>query len=108
MRKMRTHDEFIIEQLKADPKFRKVYLNEALSDPDEDPRIILKMLRHVAEAEGGMGKLAKNTQLNRQSLYKTLSGTGNPEYATISRILKGLGYCFQVIEDKKRVARQHA
>jgi probable addiction module antidote protein len=108
MKHGRSHKVFIVEQLKKDPKFRMSYLNEALSDPEEDPRVILEMLRHVAEAEGGLGKLAKATQLNRQSLYKTLSGKGSPEYATVSRILRGLGYCFQVIENKRPSVRQHA
>lgn len=107
MRKMRTFDEFVVGQLKKDPKFRAVYLNEILNNPDEDPRVMLTMLRHVAEAEGGMTRLARKTHLNRQSLYKTLSGKGNPEYATVQRILKALGYCFQVVEDKKP-ARQNA
>jgi DNA-binding phage protein len=36
-------------------------------------------LRNVAEAQGGLGKLAKKAHVGRESLYKTLSKTGNPK-----------------------------
>lgn len=51
-------------------------------------------LRHVAEAQGGLGKLSKKTHLNRESLYKTLSSKGNPKLQTIGILLKGLGFEF--------------
>lgn len=105
MGKMRTFDDFVIERLRENPKFRTAYLNGILSDPDEDPRVVLTMLRHVVEAEGGMGMLARKTRLNRQSLYKTLSSRGNPEYTTVQRILRGLGYDLQIVPIKKTSLR---
>jgi DNA-binding phage protein len=36
-------------------------------------------LRNVAEAQGGIGALAKKAHVGRESLYKTLSRTGNPK-----------------------------
>lgn len=96
------YDDFLIEQLKKDPRFLEAYLNEALSDETEDPRVILDMLRHVADASGGLTRLAKATKLNRQSLYRTLSSKhGNPEFFTVNRIIRGFGYHFKIEKDRK-------
>jgi len=38
-----------------------------------------------------MTKIAKETGLNRESLYKSLSGDGNPKFTTISKVSKALG-----------------
>jgi probable addiction module antidote protein len=38
-----------------------------------------------------MGQIAKNAGLNRESLYKALGETGNPEFATVMRIVSALG-----------------
>jgi probable addiction module antidote protein len=58
----------------------------------------LLALRHVAQAQGGIGKLATKTHLNRESLYKTLSNKGNPKLQTIGILLKGLGFEFSIKE----------
>ena len=44
----------------------------------------------VARARG-MAEIAKSADLNRESLYKALGGTGNPEFATVMRVLQALG-----------------
>lgn len=38
-----------------------------------------------------MGAIAKNAGLNRESLYKALGKTGNPEFAAVMRIVRALG-----------------
>jgi probable addiction module antidote protein len=38
-----------------------------------------------------MTKLAKDTGLGRESLYKALSGEGNPSFGTILKVIKALG-----------------
>jgi probable addiction module antidote protein len=38
-----------------------------------------------------MGEIAKSAGLNRESLYKVLGETGNPEFATVMRIVRALG-----------------
>ena len=35
--------------------------------------------------------LAKNAGLNRESLYKALGETGNPEFGTVTRIVRAMG-----------------
>ncbi|MEA3467043.1 MAG: addiction module antidote protein [Thermodesulfobacteriota bacterium] len=64
------------------------YLNNAFMD--DDPQIFLIALGHLAKKKG-MTKIAKETGLNRESLYKSLSGDSNPKFATISKVTKALG-----------------
>src|SRR5579872_1472125 len=52
------------------------YLNACLED--NDPRVFLLALREVAEARGGIRSLWRNAHLNRESLYRMLSKSGNP------------------------------
>ena len=44
----------------------------------------------VAKARG-MGEVAKIAGLNRESLYKAFSETGNPEFSTVMRVMRALG-----------------
>ena len=77
--------------LREDDELAIGYLNDALHD--DDPRVFLLALRHVAEARGiGMSELAKNTGLDRTGLYKTLSEKGNPEWTSLASILDALGF----------------
>lgn len=39
----------------------------------------------------GMGEIARNAGLNRESLYKALGNSGNPEFGTVMRIVRALG-----------------
>ena len=64
------------------------YLNNAFMD--DDPQIFLIALGHLAKKKG-MTKVAEETGLNRESLYKSLSGDGNPKFSTISKVSKALG-----------------
>lgn len=64
------------------------YLNNAYMD--DDPQVFLIALGHLAKKRGMM-EIAKKTGLNRESLYKSLSGTGNPKFSTISKVTKALG-----------------
>ena len=65
------------------------YLNAALEDGE--PTVLLEALRHVAQAKGGMGALAKAAGVSRESLYRTLSRRGNPKIDTIMELLRVLG-----------------
>ena len=63
------------------------YLAAAL---EGDPKLIVAALGDVARAKG-MADLARDTGLSRESLYRSLSLDGNPEFATVLRILTALG-----------------
>jgi len=85
--KTTSYNERLLERLK-DPKEAAAYLNAALEDAD--PRIFLVALKDVTEAHGGMTKLAKGTELNRENLYRTLSIRGNPRLDSLVSILEVL------------------
>ena len=71
-----------------DPEFIEGYLQEALNDGIPS---FLIALRDVAKANQGMGKLAVDANISRESLYRTLSEHGNPHLTTINRVLGSLG-----------------
>lgn len=64
------------------------YLDAALEDGDPD--LIRAALGDVARAKG-MSEISEATGLSRTSLYKALSPDGNPEFATVVRVLHALG-----------------
>ncbi|MQB42949.1 addiction module antidote protein [Rhizobium sp. ICMP 5592] len=55
-----------------------------------DPASIARALGDVARTRN-MSKLAKDVGMNRSALYRALSGEGNPEFATILKVVKALG-----------------
>ena len=77
------------ELLKAlqDPAEAAEYLNAALEEDSDE--LFLLALRNVAEAHGRK-KLAEDTQL-RESMYRMLSEQGNPQFASLTAILRKLG-----------------
>jgi probable addiction module antidote protein len=85
-----SHDEAIVRELKANPKFAAEYLRAALEDADE-PRVLLIALRRVAEARGGIAKVAKSAGIERESLYRALSPKGNPRLSTLVAVTKAIG-----------------
>lgn len=64
------------------------YITAALETGDAD--FVRDALGLVARARG-MREIAKNAGLNRESLYKALGETGNPEFGTVMRIVRALG-----------------
>ena len=89
---MRTFHNYNIDKLK-DPQDASLYLTEALIEFEQDHDInnFLKALKDVTEAQGGIGELARKTNLNRQNLYKLLSAKRQPKVETLGTILDGLG-----------------
>jgi probable addiction module antidote protein len=71
-------------------------------EKDKDVSSFLTALRDVAEAKGGITRLAEKTRLNRQNLYKTLSAKGDPKLNTIETVLHGLGYRLSVVPLNER------
>ena len=88
-----SYHEDLIRSLR-NPETASLYLNEALEEGDKD--FFLQALRHVLEAQGGMTRLARDTKLNRVSIYKMLGSKGNPAFDSILRLLKAAGVRFTV------------
>jgi probable addiction module antidote protein len=109
MRKLRNFKEGLLEDLK-DQVYAQTYLSVALEeyDKDLDTSAFLNALRDVTEARGGITQLAKKTHLNRQNLYKSLSGTGDPKLHTIESVLHGLGFRLSVVPvDNSDIKENH-
>jgi len=69
------------------------YLNFALEEGDLS--LIMATLGDIARARR-MALVAEETGLGRESLYKSLSPNGNPEFATVLKVVRALGFRFQV------------
>ncbi len=65
-------------------------LEACLEEAGDDAAFIAKALGTIARAKG-MSQLARETGLGRESLYKALSGEGNPSFATILKVVRALG-----------------
>src|SRR5437867_12722368 len=85
-----SHDEATIRELRNSPRFAAEYLRAALEDEDE-PRVLLIALRRVAEARGGVAKIAKAAGIERESLYRALSAHGNPRLSTLVAVTTAMG-----------------
>jgi probable addiction module antidote protein len=85
-------EDFLLQELQ-DRERAAAYLTAALEDGGE---VFLLAVRDVVEAHGGIGTLAKLTQLNRENLYAMLSETGNPRLSSLTAILDTLGFAISV------------
>jgi probable addiction module antidote protein len=84
------HSEAVIKELRENPKYAVEYLKAALEDADE-PEALLVALRRIAEARGGVAKVAKAAGIERESLYRALSPHGNPRLSTLVAVTKAVG-----------------
>ena len=64
------------------------YLEAVLEEGD--PALIAAAMGDIARAKG-IAQIARETGLGRESLYKALSPEGNPEFATVLKVLRALG-----------------
>lgn len=88
------------------------YMNETLSDSceaigylevaleeyqqDGDTKSLMRAIQRVADAKGGISKLAEITKLNRQNLYRIFSNQTSPRFDTLSKILRALGFTIAI------------
>ncbi len=77
------------EHLKTEDDMAR-YLEACLDEAGNDAAFIAKALGNIARAKG-MTELSRETGLGRESLYKALSGQGNPSFATILKVISALG-----------------
>jgi probable addiction module antidote protein len=62
---------------------------------DGDPALVTHALGVIARAKG-MAQIGRATGLGRESLYKALSAKGNPEFATVLKVIHALGLKLKV------------
>lgn len=87
-----------------DPTFAAAYLSYCAES--DDPSDFIFALREVAEAYGGIGRIAQRAKLSRSQLYKTLSRSGNPEFRTLRAILEAAGFLLTVVPKEKLKVRK--
>jgi probable addiction module antidote protein len=96
--------EDLLESLK-DPEEAQGYLEAALADGDAG--LFLEALKDVAEAQGGVTKIARQAKLHRTGLYRFFSPKGNPTYRNLRTVMDALGFRFR-LERKTKRARPRA
>jgi probable addiction module antidote protein len=85
-------------------KRQVAYIAVALESGDAD--FVRDAFGIVARARG-MGEVAKDAGLNRESMYKALGDSGNPEFGTVMRIVRALGLTLSARPaEKRRVAKR--
>lgn len=93
MNNKRTHtnyQDFLLESLK-DPLEVEAYLRAAIAD--EDRNVFFLALKDSLDARGKtIAELSIETGLNRQNLYRMLSLEGNPQFNSIKKVLKSIGF----------------
>ena len=86
------------DRLLGDPETAAMSLEEILIDGDM--ALFKQALKHVAAARlGSMTNLARETDLARESLYRSLSRKGNPRLDTLTKILHASGLRLSVAPD---------
>ena len=83
-----------VQELKSE-KDIALYFEACLDDDPGDGSLIRAALGDIARARG-MSFVARETGLARESLYKALSPEGNPEFTTVMKVIKALGFKLHV------------
>lgn len=92
-----SYKEGLLKELK-DPDFASEYLAQALESGDQ--AVFLLAIKDVVQACGGIATVAKHANIQRESLYKTLSNRGNPRLTTLQGILKSVGLRIAVVPEE--------
>lgn len=87
MAKTQTRPWDVVEHLETEEDMA-AYLEAALDDGN--PQLVAAALGDIARAKG-MSDVAREAGLGRESLYKALSPEGNPELATVLKVVRALG-----------------
>jgi probable addiction module antidote protein len=68
-----------------------LYLNACLEEDPGDGSLVRAALGDIARARG-VTSVSRAAGISREGLYKALSTEGNPEFATVMRVLRALGF----------------
>lgn len=72
------------------PEDMAAYLDACIEESNGDATFIAKALGDIARAQG-MTKIANDTGLSRESLYRSLDGEHTPSFDTVLKVIKALG-----------------
>jgi probable addiction module antidote protein len=79
----------VVEHLKTEEDMI-LYFEACLEEDPGDGSLVRAALGDIAKARG-MAQVARDTGMSREGLYKALSAEGNPEFATVMKVIKALG-----------------
>lgn len=82
------YEPWLVEQLK-DPAEAAAYLEAVIEEGDQAS--LMLALRQVAQAQGGIARVARKAKLTREATYKMLSRAGNPELRSLKALLAATG-----------------
>jgi probable addiction module antidote protein len=101
-----SHHDREVAELREDRELAVEYLKAAMESIDnpDDRAAGLLALRTVAEAYGGLGAVAAEAGISRESLYRALSANGNPTLKTLLAVLKAVGMKLSVEQENHVVA----
>lgn len=68
----------------------QAYLDAVLEEAGDDPRLIVHALANITRTKN-MSRIARESGISREGLYKALSEEGNPSFATVAKIARALG-----------------
>ena len=90
MPKLRDYNTLLLDRLK-DEEVAYFYLESAFED--KDTRVLSLALDNVLKAKNfSVKQIADHTNLNREHLYKVLSGKSIPEFKTIKSLCQLAGF----------------
>jgi probable addiction module antidote protein len=75
------------------------YLAAAMEDPNPD--VFLLAVANVAKTRG-IAKIAKDSGLGRESLYKALAPGAKPRYETMRKLVDALGVKWTIAQTSSR------
>ena len=90
MKKMNSYEDFLQEMLKDNEALQLGLLKTSFEENYDMPGAIMRAIRSVAEVRG-ISNLAENADLNRENLYRVLSGNTFPRIDTFFKIIDALG-----------------
>ena len=88
MKNKRTFEQYDTADYIETPEDVAMFLEEAMAE--NDPEFLLQTIGHIARSKG-MAALARELNVDRAGLYKSLAPDGNPYFFTVVRVLDALG-----------------
>ena len=79
-----------IQEHIASTEARQAYWLAALEEAGDDPEYMAQVLGDIAKSYG-MSKIAQETGLSREGLYKSFGKNGNPSFMTVNKVANALG-----------------
>ena len=95
------YENSLIQDLK-DPREAAAYLEAVIEVGN--PAALMLALRQVAQAQGGVSRIARKAKLTREATYRILSKSGNPELRSFRALLRATGLRLAIRPIEKRAA----